>query len=372
MGCGAEAEGDPELTVYLSAPISGPGADDGRDIADAAELALADAAGSAAGIAVRLEVLDDADRDGWDAALAGANARAAAQDSTAIAYLGELESGATRTSLPITNEAGLLQVSAGSGAEDLTAAAIGSEQVQALTQPSGARTFGRLIPSDVRQGEAAGEWMGDEGLASVELVDSDDEFSESLVSGFESSASGSSTATAGPARGAEAAYYALADLVPAQGGVIPGGKDPIYGSDALLDPDDLTSFRILTEACSRPICPVGPREIRLTSAALDPAQLPPAAADFLAAFEQAYDRAPGRYAAYGYEAMALVLDSIERSEDPLDRSSVVDAFFATTDRESILGTYSIDDVGDTTLAQLGAYEVIRGRARPEPEPLELP
>ena len=63
--------------------------------------------------------------------------------------------------------------------------------------------------------------------------------------------------------------------------------------------------------------------------------------------------APGRYAAYGYEAMAVVLDSIRRAGDSgADRDSVVSAFFNTVDRRSILGSYSIDDVGDTTLSRL--------------------
>jgi hypothetical protein len=47
----------------------------------------------------------------------------------------------------------------------------------------------------------------------------------------------------------------------------------------------------------------------------------------------------------GAEAMALVLDSIDRSDDPLDRASVVEAFLATGERESALGPYSIDELG---------------------------
>ena len=105
---------------------------------------------------------------------------------------------------------------------------------------------------------------------------------------------------------------------------------------------------------------------------MDPTQLPPAAGEFLAAFEDEYGRAPGRYAAYGYEAMAVILDSIERADDPLDRGAVVDAFFATADRESILGTYSIDEVGDTTLPDLGAYEVADGEASPLAGSLQRP
>jgi branched-chain amino acid transport system substrate-binding protein len=102
-----------------------------------------------------------------------------------------------------------------------------------------------------------------------------------------------------------------------------------------------------------------------TSAALDPSQLPPAGQDFAARFEAEYGRSPGRYAAYGYEAMAVILDSVERASDPLDRSSVVEAFFATADRDSVLGTYSIDEEGNTTLDRMTGYE-LRGPAPPEP------
>lgn len=370
-GCGSETSGDAELRVFLSAPLSGPRAADGQDIADGAELALTEAGGEAAGVAVMLDVLDGA-AGRSTAAAAGANARAATRDSRTIAYIGELESGATRTSLPIANEAGILQVSAGGGAEDLVAPAIGSEQVP-VTQPNGTRTFGRVIPSDSRQGEALAGVMASEGVETVELIGSDDSFSEALVTGVESAESSPEIA-GGTSRGrAGASLYALEDLVSESGSIIPRGTGPIYGSDALLDRDDLTSFRILTEACrTRTSCPGSPREIRLVSAAMDPTQLPAAGADFLAAFEEEYGRSPGRHAAYGYEAMSLVLDSIERAEDPLDRGAVVDAFFATTDRESILGTYSIDDVGNTTLGSLGAYEIVKGKPRPEPEALSLP
>ncbi len=137
------------------------------------------------------------------------------------------------------------------------------------------------------------------------------------------------------------------------------GERGIYGSDAQLDGSGLP----------------GPRSspVRLTSAALDPTQLPPAADPFRAAFAEAYGRRPGRYAAYGYEAMAAILAAIDRAEDPTSRGDVVDEFFAIEDRDSILGRYSIDGVGDTTLRAIGAYAVLgTGRPRPTPEPLVLP
>jgi len=60
--------------------------------------------------------------------------------------------------------------------------------------------------------------------------------------------------------------------------------------------------------------------------------------------------------------MAVVLDSIRRAGDSGDdRDSVVSAFFDTQDRHSILGTYSIDDTGNTTLNRFTIYTVIAGR-----------
>jgi branched-chain amino acid transport system substrate-binding protein len=58
--------------------------------------------------------------------------------------------------------------------------------------------------------------------------------------------------------------------------------------------------------------------------------------------------------------MAVILDSIERADDPGDRTAVVNAFFDTTERESVLGTYSIDEVGDTTLGRMTGYRSAPG------------
>ncbi len=372
-GCGSGAGEGAKLTVYVSAPLRGPRADDGRDVGAGARLALADAGGSAGGVAVGAEVRDAAAGRGWEAAGAGADARAATEDATAIAYIGELDSGASRTSIPITNQAGMLQVSAGAGAEDLTREAPGSSAVPDV-QPSGERSFARVIPSDRTQGRAAAVWMAQRGVASTELLGGGTDYGSALLDGFES-VPGAPPVVAADARPA-AAYDVQGDpFTAAEPGLRPSTRGAVYGSDALLDAGLERTRSVLARSCSRRSeCPPGGRRpLRLTSAALDPTQLPAAAAGFEPAFAAEYGREPGRYAAYGYEAMAAVLDSIDRADDPTDRGDVVDAFFAIEDRDSILGRYSIDAVGNTTLAALGAYEVdARGRPQPAAAPLELP
>ncbi len=341
-GCssGGDGDGDPALTVYVSLPPSG----DGGDAADGARMALEDAGGEAGGIPVTAEFLDAwGTVDRWTPQQAAANARAATQDSTAIAYLGDFESGATRASLPVTNSARLLQVSPASAAAGLVEAPPGEDELPAA-QPSGTRTFGRVIPSDGLQAMAGARWAEELGSKRIATESDGTAFGDAMVSGFED-ALGDASLVEG---GADLVYYGglpdnqpLADAEAAK---------RLMVTDAELVPDVFE-----------------PRGTLATSAALDPSQLPPAGQEFVAAFEQEYGRPPGRYGAYGYEAMAVILHSIDRASDPTDRPSVIDAFFETSDRASILGTYSIDELGETTLDRMTGYELGGGRPKPVAE-----
>ena len=102
-GCGgSEPSSEAELTVYVSAPDTPAG----RQVVSRARAELADAGGEAGGVAVRGVYLDAPP----DPAAIAANARRAVEDSTSVAYIGELEPKADLSSRPITNDAELLQV----------------------------------------------------------------------------------------------------------------------------------------------------------------------------------------------------------------------------------------------------------------------
>ena len=59
--------------------------------------------------------------------------------------------------------------------------------------------------------------------------------------------------------------------------------------------------------------------------------------------------------------MSMVLDAIARAgAQGNQRAAVVAAGFATRDRESVLGTYSFDRFGDTTLTDYGVYRIADG------------
>jgi branched-chain amino acid transport system substrate-binding protein len=62
---------------------------------------------------------------------------------------------------------------------------------------------------------------------------------------------------------------------------------------------------------------------------------------------------PDPYAIYGYESM-------QRSETG-EKADILKALFATKDRKGVLGTYSIDENGDTTLTDRSLDTVEDGR-----------
>lgn len=327
---------DATLTVYVSAPLRGESAEQGQAIVDGAKLALADADGQAAGIDVAATYMDDTSGSsagaGWDPVVVADNARRAAQDSTAIAYIGEFESGATRISEPITNEARMLQVSAGSTAVDLTRTSSASNDVPEELQPTGERTFGRVIPDDRKQAGAAAVWAKELGVRGAIVERDASQFAQTVADEFAEEARALGIEIGGA--DADLTYYATE-------------KPP--GAEAAARGEAMATDALFGSALDG---------LYLTSSAQAPEQLPvPAGRDIAREYRDTYGEPPDRYAAYGYEAMALVLDSIERAADPRDRSAVIDAFFATADRRSVLGTYSIDEAGDTTLDAIAGYRL---------------
>ncbi len=85
----------------------------------------------------------------------------------------------------------------------------------------------------------------------------------------------------------------------------------------------------------------------------------PGGQEFLKAYKGKYgSETPDPYAIYGYEAAKLFIDTLKGLGDKAgDKQAVLDALFATKDRKSVLGTYSFDQNGDTSLTDYGVYKV---------------
>ena len=102
----------------------------------------------------------------------------------------------------------------------------------------------------------------------------------------------------------------------------------------------------------------------ITAGMLGPQDYPPAGKRFLREYATYYGNEPTA-AIFGYAAMSLLLDAIHGAIDEnghaVTRSSVLTQLLRTRDRPSVLGTYSIDSHGDTTLDRFGVYHLVDGQ-----------
>jgi branched-chain amino acid transport system substrate-binding protein len=74
--------------------------------------------------------------------------------------------------------------------------------------------------------------------------------------------------------------------------------------------------------------------------------------------ETAYSGDPNSHTS---PVMDLILDTCDRLADRCsDQQAMIEALRGTRGRESVLGTYDIDDNGDTTLTDYGVYRIDGG------------
>ena len=96
-----------------------------------------------------------------------------------------------------------------------------------------------------------------------------------------------------------------------------------------------------------------------------PADLSPAGQTFASSFTSAYGHAPAAQAIFGYEAVAAVLSVLKQAGTSANsRTTVVKDFFAIKNRQSVLGTYSINSNGDTSIAPFVFKRLTAGKLVP--------
>jgi branched-chain amino acid transport system substrate-binding protein len=336
-GCGVtrSARIDAPVAVYVSLPLTGARGADGRDAADGVKLALERAQGKAGSIEVRAHFLDDARGRPWDPVAVGENARQAVQDSSTAVYIGELDSEPTRGSAPITNQAGIVQVSPGAGAVDLTAPAAGYPDSPDRHRPSGSVNFARMVPADDVVVDAAAAWAAALGATAAAVTSDGSPFQNLAATEFKSAST-------------EHGVQVSPGNPPGKVAVAPTGRT-----------------RVVYEPGTGRLTVYGnqPQVLQL-SAEVDPGRLP--GRQFSGQFQQRFHRPPGPYAAYGYEAMALALQGIgDAGTDASSfRDHVREAVIGAHRDGTVLGSYSITSEGDTTECMIQRYRLSGTRRDP--------
>jgi branched-chain amino acid transport system substrate-binding protein len=367
-----------EVTLYSSLPLQGAQRPQTTDLVNGIKLALKQAGNKAGAFTIKYVSKDDSSAQAgtWTAENVSANARAAAQDEKTAAYIGEFNSGASAISIPILSDAKVPQISPANTAVGLTSDEPGAEPgTPAKYYPSGFRNYTRIVPKDTIQGAALATVMKKDGCAKVAMANDKEVYGAGLGRNVEIAAKAQSLniifnqgidpkapnyrSLASRAKSQGADCFVFAGITSNNGvqiykdfsAAIPSGK--LYGPDGVAEAGffDPKEGGIPASVA---------KKVKLTVATLSPDSYGAVGKKFFADYEAEYgEKNPNPYSIYGYEAASLALDAIARSKTG-EKEDVVKALFATKDRDSVLGTYSIDENGDTTLTDYGVYKIENG------------
>jgi branched-chain amino acid transport system substrate-binding protein len=372
---GGGGEGRTALTIYSSLPLQGDSRPQSTDVVNGEKLALEEAGGKVGKFTIKYVSLDDATAAAgkWDPGQTSADARKAAQDPSTIAYLGEFNSGASAISIPILNEANVLQVSPSNTYVGLTRAEGADKGEPDKYYPAGKRTYGRVVPADHIQAAAQVTYQKDQGCKKVYILNDKEVYGKGIAVQVENigKAQGLQIAGNDGIDTKAANFRSLATKIKSSGadcmffGGITQNKGVQVFKDVhaanptmkLFGPDGVAE-----SAFSEKLGSSVEKQTYITNPTLDPKLYPPAAQDFFTKFKEKFGNDPQPYAIYGYEAMKVALLAIQNAGDKgNDKQAVIDAFFKIKDRDSVLGKYSIDENGDTTLSDYGADRVEGGK-----------
>jgi branched-chain amino acid transport system substrate-binding protein len=343
------------LDVWASEP---PGAADAvsSDVLDAERLALKQAGGRAGAYSVVLRTAHTHE--------ISANARAAVQDKSAIAYLGEIRPGTSGVSLQITNQVGLLQVSPTDTAVYLTRSTPAVSDSPGNYYPANGtyhHTFAREVPTTAAETTALASEMRALHVSTLSITGDDTTYGASVAAEMRAAAKAAGITPASGAGSADAVFYAglngpqattALDRLAASS---PDAK--LFAPSALYD-DTLVSG----------LSPAAQRNLYVSAPSPPPAGQSPAATTFATDFQSAYGHAPAPQAAYGYETMtALVTVLKDLGTDAASRSQVVARFRGLKNRQSALGTYSLSN-GDTSLDSFVLARPVGGKLVPRSTP----
>jgi branched-chain amino acid transport system substrate-binding protein len=373
---GSAAAGGNTVDIYSSLPLQGGSSAQTIPMVNGMKLALAQANNKAGQWTVNYQSLDDstAAAGKWDPGQTAANARKAASDPKTVIYLGEFNSGASEVSVPITNTAGIPQVSPANTYVGLTTSLPGSAPGEPQKYyPTGKRTYLRIVPIDNIQGAAGLIAMKNAGCTKVAVANDKEAYGAGLATDIElekgfygvnvvsntgidpTAPNFRAYASTVAGQGADCFYFAgivsngAVQITKDVHSAIPTAK--IFGGDGICTDSYTNATKGGVPAAIYPLiqCTVPTSNLLAY----------PGGKDFLAAYQAKYGVAnPDPYAIYGYVAMKLALDTISSlGAQGNSKTAVLNALFALKSYSSVLGTFGFNANGDTTLKSFGLWKV---------------
>lgn len=374
------------IKVYQSWPMQGSMIPEGTAMLNAAKMALDEVKGQVAGYKIELVFLDDASptTGSWDGTIEANNAQKAIADEQALVYFGTYNSGAAKISMPLTNKAGMAQITPANTYPGLTKPGHAPGE-PGIYRPSGKVNYFRTFGADDFQGASGAAWAKCLGFKKVYILDDRQLYGKGIADVFEKHAKkiGLNVAAHDGVESVNIDFRALltkvkasgADVVYFGGLVDSGGPQIAQQMDALglfkagvkLLSDDAMYSDAVPKAVSPEILN-GNLYVTFASPALD--QLPTEVGKrFYKNYKAKYGGDPIGWSIYAYNGMLVVLDSIKRAAPKLDkttdvtarRAAVLEAMRATKGLEGVSGRITFDANGDPTTYLMSGFLFKEGK-----------
>jgi branched-chain amino acid transport system substrate-binding protein len=314
----------------------------------------------------------------WDARTEADIAREAVGDKAVMAFIGPYNSGAARVSAPILNEAGLVQVTPAATLPGLTRKSPSSDPDEPDKYRPGKKiTFCRVCPHDASQGPLSADFAAEELKAkSVFILDDKELYGQGVATGFRKRCEELKIEVLGH----ESINPTTRNFSKLMKAIKAKGPDLVYFGGTTQSGGPQIAKDMFTEKIGCPLLlPDGCYDLAFVNAVgadvldlmkcyvtiggINPEYLKGAGADFVKRYKEKHGKVPSPSAVYGYEAAAVVLEAL-RAVGKKDREAVRKAVVGTKDFDKgLLGKWSFDEHGDTTLQPLTVATVEKGKFR---------
>ncbi|HET9323764.1 MAG TPA: branched-chain amino acid ABC transporter substrate-binding protein [Gaiellaceae bacterium] len=375
--CGPIRKGseDPEMLIASDLPLQGANRALTTQMADAIEYMLEQQDWKAGDVVLGYQSCDDstAQAGSWDSAKCSSNARSYAANKAVIGVIGTFNSGCAKLEIPIANRATggqLAMVSPANTYPGLTEGGPGTEAGEPdVYYPTGKRNYARVVWNDQFQGAANAQLAQQLGLKKFFVLNDGETYGQGIATLFiqyakklgiqilsnqkwdKKASSYESLASRIQASGADAVF--LGGIVCNNGGKLI--KDIKAGAPnaQLVGPDGWTPISATVEGAGG-----AANNMYITQPGVPVDQLTGAGKDFVNGFKEQFGKEPDPYTAYAAQAVQVLMDAIEKGGT--DRAAVSSALFDTDITDGIVGSFKIDENGDTTLGKVSVYQVKNG------------
>jgi branched-chain amino acid transport system substrate-binding protein len=356
-----KGSGSPDFIVASDLPLQGAIRAQTVQISRAMLWALANQGWKAGSYKIGYQSCDDstAQTGGWDTAKCATNARLYASNKSVIGVVGTFNSGCAKIIVPILNRAHLGMVSPANTNPGLTKKWDPGEPNKYY--PTGTRNYARVVATDDIQGPADAMWTKSLGIKKVFVLNDKQTYGFGVATTYRTAAKKLGLNVVG-FQGWDAkqsSYEALANSIKASGAqaVFLGGIACNNGAKLMQDIKAVNpAIKLqMPDGFSDPAAngAVG-NGAYISVAGMPPSGLTGAGATFVKSFGKQVGTTPNPYAAYGAQAMLVVLQAVARGGG--DRAKTTSGLFGLNISNGILGNFTINATGDTNLTPITIYK----------------